>query len=397
MGCGEACHSFLCRAGRLVSIGYNLVRSSLVMSEDASRDKTIWLHGASVGEMKVLVHTYYALRKKEQDLRAVLTYTSPDGKREIRRIGEQVRSVLVTSVFGLSDRDVSKILQRYGIRALVIAEKDRYPHLILPAYLQKVPIVGLDTRLHHGSKGKSLLGLDKLCSLYSKVFVSRESDLLAAMRLCEKTTVQRTRPPKITIALESRKAVGNGRAWRRSRTRRIVAGSLHWQETNEILEGVYPLLIDGKFRLEIYPRYDRSRGCRHANRIQRCIQKFEGKHNCKLGDRVVVVDEFGSLFRAYRGAYCAIVGGSFYRRGKGHNFYEPIAWSVPTIIGPHLGNWQEEAEEAAKGGVLRVCQGASCLAKMINSPIEAEVPARWLEERVGAIDMYADLILKMIQ
>lgn len=70
------------------------------------------------------------------------------------------------------------------------------------------------------------------------------------------------------------------------------------------------------------------------------------------GVAVVLVDRVGILYRLYRGAAAAYVGGGF--DGAVHNTMEPAAHVVPVAIGPDHGRPHEVVETLAGGGLAVV-------------------------------------------
>lgn len=58
-------------------------------------------------------------------------------------------------------------------------------------------------------------------------------------------------------------------------------------------------------------------------------------------DRVFVLDSIGELYGVYAYATIAVVGGSFYKNGGGHNPIEPASLSKPVIMGPYFSNFRD--------------------------------------------------------
>jgi len=59
---------------------------------------------------------------------------------------------------------------------------------------------------------------------------------------------------------------------------------------------------------------------------------------------ILLLDSLGELAAAYSFATVAFVGGSLVPRG-GHNVLEAAAWGKPVVVGPHMENFQEIADE----------------------------------------------------
>ena len=88
------------------------------------------------------------------------------------------------------------------------------------------------------------------------------------------------------------------------------------------------------------------------------------------GHRVIVIDTLGELPELYRAADLAVVGGTFVPIG-GHNPLEPAATGVPVIFGPHMEQTGADRLEAA-GGAIRVADRES-LARAVQTLLDDPV------------------------
>lgn len=70
------------------------------------------------------------------------------------------------------------------------------------------------------------------------------------------------------------------------------------------------------------------------------------------GWTILVVDRIGVLFDLYGHCDAAFIGGSLVPKG-GQNLLEPLAWGVPTLHGPHMEDFMDLADRAAKAGLTR--------------------------------------------
>jgi tetraacyldisaccharide 4'-kinase len=70
---------------------------------------------------------------------------------------------------------------------------------------------------------------------------------------------------------------------------------------------------------------------------------------------VFLLDTIGELASLFQRADVVFMGGTLARRG-GHNILEPAYFGKPVIVGPHMENFAEIANEfLAGGGLLRIC------------------------------------------
>jgi 3-deoxy-D-manno-octulosonic-acid transferase len=66
---------------------------------------------------------------------------------------------------------------------------------------------------------------------------------------------------------------------------------------------------------------------------------------------VLVLDTMGELARVYSAATVVFVGGSLEPAG-GHNVLEPAVAGKAVVVGPHMENFQEIADEFRGAGAL---------------------------------------------
>src|SRR5207244_5809601 len=79
---------------------------------------------------------------------------------------------------------------------------------------------------------------------------------------------------------------------------------------------------------------------------------------------VVLGDSVGEMLAYYAAADVAFVGGSLLPLG-GQNLIEPIALGVPTLVGPHMFNFDEaSSQEIEAGAALRVPDANDLMAEI---------------------------------
>ena len=141
----------------------------------------------------------------------------------------------------------------------------------------------------------------------------------------------------------------------------LVAGSTHEGEEAVILE-VYRRLLETRpdFKLILIPRHI-ERGEAVAELIRRagfadCIRMSEIRAGrSRRGERVVLVDVIGELFKVYSLATVVFCGGSLVPKG-GQNILEAAAWGKVVFHGPHMDDFRDERallEEAGAGIAVR--------------------------------------------
>jgi 3-deoxy-D-manno-octulosonic-acid transferase len=185
----------------------------------------------------------------------------------------------------------------------------------------------------------------------------------------------------------------------------FIAGSTH-QGEEEVVINVYQELIKRypDFKLIIVPRHiERTRAVLeilHKYNLDDVITVSEIKNGkSRRGERIVVVDVIGELFKVYSLATVVFCGGSLAPKG-GQNILEAAAWGKVIFYGPSMEDFSEEKElleNAAAGVTIRnaaeLLQG---IVRALENPEELEQRgARGkaiVAANMGAAARYADLI-----
>lgn len=71
------------------------------------------------------------------------------------------------------------------------------------------------------------------------------------------------------------------------------------------------------------------------------------------GTGILLLDTLGELAGAYGEGTLALVGGGWAWRG-GHNPMEPVAWGLPTLLGPGYDNFQDLVAPLAAAGLVQI-------------------------------------------
>jgi len=88
-----------------------------------------------------------------------------------------------------------------------------------------------------------------------------------------------------------------------------------------------------------------------------CVRRTDLAPGAWTNGSVVVLDTIGELAQVYSLASVVFVGGSLVPTG-GHNVLEPAVAGKAVVVGPHMQNFREIAEEfRAEGGLVQVGSG----------------------------------------
>ena len=332
----------------------------------------IWVHGASVGEIRAAAPLVQALHRRHPDRPIVVTTFTGSGRRQARQLfGDRV-------VVSLMPYDlpffVSRWLNCTQPSLAVIMETEIWPNLFAACAKRRIPLLMVSARVSE----RAFERYQRYASLVRQalsgvdvVAAQTEADaarfrLLGAdpARLSVmgniKFDIRVTDELLVTGAQLRAQLFGDASVW--------VAGSTREGEESVLLEAFR------KVR-EKHPRTVLVLAPRHperANVVAEAIaaagfsfrRRSAGDVPVKYGE-VLLLDSLGQLMRFYAAADLAFVGGTLAPVG-GHNLLEPAALGLPVLTGPHLDNVRDVAEMMHEAGVLTRVTDAASLAAAVD-------------------------------
>lgn len=313
----------------------------------------IWIHGASVGEMRAAAPLIRTLLAHGEPI--LLTATSPSGRQTALELlaGAAPKSSESQASAHLLPLDLKPFIHMAMTaakpRALAIVETEIWPALLTEANRLKIPTIMVNARISDRSYPrykKIKRWITPLIESLNEIQAQSETDAERFLALgAPAANVNVAGNMKFDLPLPDPKdavarTLGNARE---AGIHTIVAGSTHKIDEEIILEAVGKMKKKGnKMGLVIAPRHMErlseaasiieSAGEKPAlwSQIKDPLEAFEA-------GKTILIDSYGILGKLYGGAECAVVGGTFAPVG-GHNLLEPLNWGVPVIFGPNTQN-----------------------------------------------------------
>jgi 3-deoxy-D-manno-octulosonic-acid transferase len=325
-------------------------------------DSSIWLHGASAGEISLLGPIVESLERDMPGAPLVISAYSSTGLAAAQRLFPRHRVIFFPLDLTFV---VSRFLNFFDPRLIVIVESDFWPNFLSAAQQRNVPVAVINGKISARSfeRNAKLGFMSKLLNRIA-IFAVQTQEHAARLR-------------KLGVADERLRVTGNMKydlaqpavdddAAKKLRSQLgfveddivIIGGSLHQEEDELFLDAYLALSDEGQSApLIIVPRYPQdARRVEHAvrSRGQVAVLKSEidrGEQPAPGAAGILIVDTVGELRSLYAAADIAFVGGSLKNRGSGkggHNLMEPAIAGIPILFGPYHYSFRETALELVR-------------------------------------------------
>jgi 3-deoxy-D-manno-octulosonic-acid transferase len=333
-------------------------------------EASVWLHGASAGEVSLLKPLVALLERDLPDTPLVISSITVTGLSAARKLYPQHR--VVAFPFDLTFV-VRRCLKHFDPRLVIVVESEFWPNFITCARRQRIPVA-----IVNGKMSARSFNLHARIRLIPRVLATLNV-------LAVQTEEHAGRFRALGVAPERVHVTGNmkydlaqppsdldqGRELRRALGYAaddivIIGGSLHLPEDEALLDAYgAAAAVTERASLMIVPRFPadapaveqhaRQRG--YATALKSAVDA--GRQAAPGRRGILIVDTVGELGRLYAAADIAFVGGSLFFRGVnkgGHNLMEPAILAVPVLFGPYNFSFKETAEDllaANAGGLVR--------------------------------------------
>ena len=347
-----------------------------------SEEPTIWLHGVSLGEIKII--SPLAKKLIANGHKVLVSTTTNTGRKEIEQsFGDiAIKSITFPYDLGLAYK---KIIDSYKVKKIVLFESEFWPNL-LASTSKDIKIMSLNTSISDTSFArlrsfKSIANnMIKRIDLFLaqsqntidrlEFFGAKNTRLLGNIKInAENYEVDLNKKAKFALSLGA------------SSNFKIVLGSSHDQEEEFVLNAWNQMPNSA---LIIAPR--------HPERIASVKKMFGSIPN------VVIFDQVGDLFHLYAIADLAIVAGSIIFN-KGHNFMEPVYANTTSITGSKLDNYKELKKELCDTNIFETFTTEQDLAQLLEKYKDDHYRIKKLNEQKETLQQIAgsyDSVIKAL-
>lgn len=363
----------------------------------------IWMHGASVGESRLLLDLFEAIRTQQPEAYALITTQTTTSADMIAASTPEHVIHQMAPVDG--PRAVTRFLQHWRPDAAVFAEGEIWPNMLLGLMRGRIPAVMANARMttrsidSWNSRKSSARALFKAFQFIGAAdrqtaeglgrATGREITTVGNLKMAARIT-----PPPQDKVVAFVKAVGRPV---------LLAASTHPGEDTFALEAFAALRVSTPDALlVIVPRHpDRgaaivgeARG--HGFTVQQWSkERLPPQH----GTSVVVADTMGELLFWYAVAGGIYLGGATKQDVGGHNAIEPAQLGKRVFTGPYGYNFRETFEILAQNDTLVIGETARQLADFWRAELSARsapLRAALFDDFHAPFDRTIEAILAML-
>ena len=335
------------------------------------KSKSLWIHAASVGEMKIAIEISKELSKKgHSDI--LITSNTPTSKTFFE--GSNLENVTYSYLpmdFYFATKNFVKMI---SAKLLIVIETEIWPNLYSSCERNSTKILIINGRFN---TPKGILGIlsDKIynqtLNRVEHVYCKSKKDEEGYLKYINQNKVSNLGNIKYSLIKE------NNNIKRIIDKKYILLASSHHREEIIIIKE-WLKLKSNKFLLVIAPRHPERLGDILSDiplsGINISIRSKQEK--IRNSSQIYIADTIGELDSLIKFSEFTIFGGSFVDEG-GHSFMEAAIHSKAIIVGPYMYNFVEETEEFLKNNALIMCQKPEMLKnifeKLLRSKSKREI------------------------
>lgn len=366
----------------------------------------LWIHGASVGEARIVNTLASEIRKRRHGQVLATSAVTATGRALLPAPPAVDAAFFLPLDFPAVQR---RAFDALAPAMIVLVETELWPNLLSEARARRIPVVVVNGRLapERLSRYRLLAGLYRpLLRGLDAIGVAGEDEVarFVALGVPERAITvtgnlkfDLPAPEATGTSLRARFRVGELRAV-------VAAGSTGEGEDELVLDAFAEAKRHSPdLLLLLAPRHpERFEAAAEAIRRRGlALARVSADSSAEAAD-VLLVDTVGQLATLYAMAASAFVGGSLVRVG-GHNLLEPLAAGAPVAFGPHTEHVAELAAALIAAGCGERVENASALgrhwARLVRDRIEHDhrvaLGRAFLAAHRGALQRATDLVLQV--
>jgi 3-deoxy-D-manno-octulosonic-acid transferase len=331
-----------------------------------SKEKRIWIHAVSVGEVRSLKNLVEQLKEKYKEKEIVLSVTTPAGYECARKEYPHIPVINAPLDFSFA---IKRFIKKINPQLMIFNELEVWPNWVLILRRKQIPMLLINGRVSDLAFKRYKKGL-----FFLKFFFKRIDHYLVQAELYKKRFQELHIPgEKITVSgnIKADEAC-KGRAFLSSKQEimeflgikpdgeKIVTASSTHQSDEQL---IFPIInqLGEDFLFIIVPR--------HLTRLKE-IETLLKKHQVDYSiwsktkspgitpGKVLIFDKMGYLFHILKITDIVFMGGTLEQKIGGHNLYEPASLGKFIVGGPYYNNFPDIGKELVEKGVYKIVKNS---------------------------------------
>ncbi len=365
----------------------------------------IWFHAVSVGEVLACLPILKETRALVPNVEIVLSVTTSSGHKAAREQAKDLFDHLIYFPIDLPGA-VLRSLRSVDPNAVVIMETELWMNFLWAAKKLGVPTLVVNGRI----SDRSFRNSSKVAAFYRALLSFVDQALMQTVEDARRIQSLGAAHAEVLGNCKFDQAVegldANVAEWRKTlgipdgRQVVVVGSTRSPEEEDLVLEAIAGLDLQ-KVAVVHAPR--------HLERIPELFEKVVRRLGAVSlrseggGGGYILLDTYGELSKVYAVADVVVIGGGFGDFG-GQNLLQPLAHGKPVLHGPHMQNFAEVAQAAAKENCTRTCSTAeelkSELLRLLGDAKSrqemAQAARSFVGQNLGASRRYAERIQSAI-
>jgi 3-deoxy-D-manno-octulosonic-acid transferase len=320
---------------------------------DLKKDKTIWLHAASLGEFEQAKPIIEDLKINYTQYKILVTFFSPSGY-EVRK-GYDLADVICYLPLD-SKSNARKFIEQVKPSIAIFIKYEFWPNILNELKKKEVPAILVSGILRERQLFFKWYGgfMRKSLEAFDHFFVQdqKSKELLSSISFINVTIAGDTRFDRVSEILEQDNSLNFISEFKNNQYT-MVAGST-WKEDEELLVQYINNEASENEKFIIAPHNIKTDAILE---LQKSINKktvlYSAKEDKVLEEyQVFIIDTIGILTKIYASADVAYVGGGL-KTGL-HNILEPATFGIPILIGNNYNKFKEAVDLVNIGGCISV-------------------------------------------
>ena len=335
-----------------------------------NKEKSIWVHGVSVGETLAAVPLIKYLLKTYPQKTIIVTTMTPTGSERVKEyFGD---TVLHTYLPYDLPGSLKRFIRRTNPYALIILETELWPNTLYYCHKEGIQTMLINARMSE----KSAIGYKRINTLsrgmlesIDSIIAQSQADALRFIKLgADEHKVKVVGSLKFDVELpeiEDEALPDILRQVKNSNRSVLIAASTRDGEDEKVVSAFRQCLDqEPSLILVLVPRHPErfDEVTRLCETQGLSVIRRSGNKSLTAETQVIIGDSMGEMWLYFSLADIAFVGGSLVNTGC-HNVLEPAAMGIPVLVGPSQYNFEAICNQLQQAGALITVADADDLAR----------------------------------